>query len=204
MRKYILIFILIILAILFFTIFFAGISIGGFKLNSYKNIIQVSNQRKSLSAELSNKNNIEFEEKKTTLDSTVNKYNELKAKYDQLVSEGKISNQNLYNSMDLFDMDYLWKKIGDYATEKGVKLQIDVVKSETATAITPEYAICDLNFTIKGEYGAITDFMYNFEKDDELNFETSNFLLEENGEELQATFTVKEVSLKNNLSSVQN
>ncbi len=204
MRKYILILISIILAILFFVIFFVGISIGGFKINSYKNIIQVTNQRKSLSAELSNKNNVEFEEKKTTLDTAVNKYNDLKTKYDQLVSEGKISNQNLYNAMDLFDMDYLWKKIGDYAAEKGVKLQIDVVKSETATAISPEYAICDLKFTLKGEYGAITDFMYNFEKDDELNFETSNFLLKENGEELQATFTVKEVSLKNNLSSVEN
>lgn len=63
--------------------------------------------------------------------------------------------------------------------------------------------MCDLNFTITGEYIAITDFIYSIEGDDKLNFEISNFLLEKGGENLQATFVVKEVPINSkNLSSV--
>ena len=63
--------------------------------------------------------------------------------------------------------------------------------------------MCDLKFTVTGEYIAITDFIYSLEDDDTLGFEISEFLLEKGGENLQATFIVKEVPINNkNLSSV--
>ena len=105
--------------------------------------------------------------------------------------------------MDLYDVDFLWTTIGNYATQKGVTLQLYVTKSETTTAVSSEYVMCDLNFTITGEYIAITDFIYSIEDDATLNFEVSDFLLEKGGENLQATFIVREIPINSkNLSSV--
>ena len=105
--------------------------------------------------------------------------------------------------MELYDVDFLWTTIGNYATQKGVTLQFDVSKSATKTSILPEYVICDLNFTITGDYIAITDFIYSMENDDKLNFEIRDFLMEKGGENLQATFIVKDVPINSkNLSTV--
>ncbi len=203
MRKYVLILILIILALILFVTMFIGFGIGNFKVNNYKSITEISLKKNAILSELSTTNNNKFEEKKNTLNSAVNKYNEVKARYEELSKEGKITNQNLYNSVDLYDMDFLWTIIGNYATQKGIKLQLDFVRSSTATAVSSDYVMCDLNFTITGDYVAISDFIYNLEDDDQLKFEISNFLMEKGGENLQATFTVKEVPLNNrNLSSV--
>lgn len=203
MRKYVLILILIILAILCFALMFFGFKIGNLKINSYKDVVSISSEKNKLLSELNYKNITEFNEKQKALLNAVKEYNSKKASYDDLVSKGKITDSNIYNSMDLYDVDFLWTTIGNYATEKNVTLQFDVSKSATATSISSEYIMCDLNFTITGEYIAITDFIYSIEGDDKLNFEISNFLLEKGGENLQATFVVKEIPLNSkNLSSV--
>ena len=63
--------------------------------------------------------------------------------------------------------------------------------------------MCDLNFTVTGEYIDITNFIYSIENDDKLKFEISNFTMEKGGENLQATFVVKKVPVNSKtLSSV--
>lgn len=203
MRKYILILVLIIVAILFFALMFFGFKIGNFKISSYSEIETSSIEKKNLLAELNYKNTTEFNSKKAALNSAVEEYNNKKSQYDKLVEEGQITDSSIYDAMDLYDVDFLWTTIGNYATEKGVTLQFDVTKSSTATSISSEYVMCDLNFTITGEYIAITDFIYSIEDDDKLNFEIRDFLIEKGGENLQATFVVKEVPINSkNLSSV--
>ena len=92
-------------------------------------------------------------------------------------------------------MDFLWTTIGNYATQKGVTLQLDVAKSSTSTSISQDYIMCDLSFTVTGDYINITDFVYSIEDDDQLGFEIR--------ENLQATFIVKNIPINNtNLSSV--
>lgn len=203
MRKYLLILILIITGIMFFSLMFFGFRIGSFQINSYDNIETTSLEKKQLLAELNYKNTTEYTAKKSALDSAVQKYKNKKLQYDTLVSEGQISDSTIYNSLDLYDVDFLWTTIGNYATEKEITLQFDVVKSSSTTSISSEYVICDLNFTVTGEYIAITDFIYSIENDEKLNFEISDFLIEKGGENLQATFVVKEVPINSkNLSSV--
>lgn len=203
MRKYVLILVLIILAIICFCLMFFGFKIGNFKINSYNQVVAISSEKNELLSELNYKNTTEFDEKRQNLLKAVREYNSKKSNYDDLVANGKITDNNIYNSMDLYDVDFLWTTIGNYATEKNVTLQFDVSKSSTATAISSEYIMCDLNFTITGEYIAITDFIYSLEGDDKLNFEIEEFLLEKGGDKLQATFVVKEVPLNSkNLSSV--
>jgi len=52
-----------------------------------------------------------------------------------------------------------------------------------------------LNFTITGDYISITEFISSLEDNDQLSFEIRDFMLEKGGENLQATFVVKEVPI---------
>lgn len=204
MRKYLLILVLIITGVLCFSLMIGGLKIGNFNLiKSYNDVATISLEKKQIISDLKQKGSAEFLSKNAALNTAVQEYKNKKAKYEEMLSDGQIKESNMYNSMDLYDVDFLWTTIGIYATEKGVTLQFDVSKSSTATAISSEYVMCDLNFTVTGEYIAITDFIYNIENDDKLNFEISDFAMEKGGENLQATFVVKEVPINSKtLSSV--
>lgn len=203
MRKCLLILVLIITGVLCFSLMIGGLKVGEMKLvKSYNDVATISQEKKQIVSDLKQKNSAEFVAKRAALNTAVQEYKTKKTQYDKLVSEGQIK-ETTVNSMDLYDIDFLWTTIGIYASEKGVTLQFDVSKSSSATAVSPEYVMCDLNFTVTGEYIAITDFIYSIENDDKLNFEISNFTMEKGGENLQATFVVKKVPVNSKtISSV--
>lgn len=203
MRKFILVLLLIILAIISFSVIAIGIKIGPFKIYNYSEIEEASIQRKALLAELNNKNENEFETTQKSLLSAVDKYQEKKEQYDSLVESGDLTAEsNIYNS-SLYDIDFLLTSVGKYATQNGITLQFDVFKSTSSTSISTEYIICDLSFTVTGDYIPITNYISNIEDDDTLNFEINDFVLEKGGQNLQATFIVKNVPINSkNLSSI--
>lgn len=203
MRKFILVVLLIVVAIICFCIIGIGIKIGPLKIYSYKEIQKASSERKVLLAELNEKNGNEFETTQKSLLSSAEKYQEKKEQYDSLVESGDLTAEsNIYNS-SLYDIDFLLTVVGKYATQNGVTLQFDVFKSTSSTSVSTEYIICDLSFTVTGDYIPITNYISNIEDDDTLNFEISDFVLEKGGQNLQATFTVKNVPINSkNLSSI--
>ena len=203
MRKYLLILGLIILVILCVNLIISGFKIGKFKINSYSEIAKISAEKNEILDELKQKNSVDFKKKIEDLKTLTEQYKAVKADYDSYVESGEISENAIYNSMNVYEMDFLWMTIGSYATEKGVTLQFDVTKSATSTSLSTECIMCDLNFIITGEYIPITDFIYSLEDDDKLNFEIRNFTLEKGGENLQATFVVRDVPINSqNLSSI--
>lgn len=203
MRKYVLILILVIVAILCINLIVFGFKIGKFKINSYKDISRLSVEKTELLSDLYKKNTTEFKDKINELKKSTENYKTVKAQYDDLVESGEISENAFYSSMDIYNLDFLWTTIGNYATEKGVTLQFDITRSSSSTSISSDCVMCDLNFIITGDYIAITDFVYSLEDDDKLNFEIRDFLVEKGGENLQATFVVKGVPINSqNLSSV--
>lgn len=203
MRKYILIIALILLAIICFLIVGVGFKLGPLKIYSYLEVNSANSERKVLIKELNEKNGSEYEKTQTSLASAVKKYQTKKEEYDSLVEKGDLTTEsNIYNS-SLYDVDFLLTVIGNYATKNGVTLQFDIFKNTSSASISSEYIICNLNFTITGDYIPITNFIYNIENDDTLNFEISNFILEKGGENLQATFTVKNIPVNSkNLSAI--
>ena len=98
----------------------------------------------------------------------------------------------------------MWTIIGNYATEEGVVLQFDVISvSNNITSKHKNYILCDLNFSIVGEYTSIVNFIYDLEDDERLNFEIRNFILEKVGENLQAKFLVNSIPInQKNLSTI--
>ena len=203
MRKIILAIILIISCVICFGVICYGFEIGPIKVNGYSTVASLSAKKTELLAKLNEKNVTEFNAKKDNLQKVVDDYNTKKAEYDRLVQEGKIDNNSIHNTLDLYEIDYLWTKIGNYATKEDVELQIDLTKSATSTSISTEYIMCDLTFNVTGEYIAITDFLFDLEGDDSLRFEINDFVMQKGGQNLQATFIVKNVPIDSKtLSSV--
>lgn len=205
MRKVILSITLCITLIMCFGLIFFGLKIGNFRINSYSQIAQLNMDKETILSDFKNKSIAKY---KTNIDDfkiVKSNYETKKEEYKELVDSGKITETVIKNSIDLYDMDYLWTKIGNYATQKDIKLQLDVTKSNTSTAISKEYLMCDLSFTITGDYIPITEFIYLIEDDDELGFEIRNFVIEKGGDSLQATFKVKDVPINSkDLISVSN
>lgn len=143
----------------------------------------LQSERKSLDLAqqtLDFKNNQEFTAKKMDLNSAVELYNSTKTEYETLAAEQK---QQAYNSTDLYDIDFLWTQIGNYATNNGIILKFDVVKSITTVTESTEYTVCDLEFMAIGNYIGVTDFIYDIEDDDRFELEISEFTMKRPDEE---------------------
>ncbi len=204
MRKFVLTILLIITGVLCISVMFFGITIGSFKINSYSDIESANAIKKSLFAELNEKNNVEYEAKKSALNTAIKEYKNKKEEYNDLVKKGEIEDSVANGSVNLYDVDFLMITIGNWATNKGVTLQLDITKSNTSTSVSSEYVMCNLNFTITGDYISITNFIYSIEDDEQLGFEVRDFAMEKGGENLQATFIVRDVPINSeNLSTLQ-
>lgn len=195
MRKFLLILITILIAAIFCIILLWGFQFGKLRIYSYDEIVAVSKEKTNLLAALDAKNIGEYNKALKSLQTAVQTYNKTKSDYDKLVAEGKITKDTVSNSIDLYDADSLGEKIKEFAKQKNVILNLDIVPSATSTSISTDYLMCDLNFRISGEYIAITDFIYSIEDDDTLNFEIKDFSLKEEDGILRATFSAKNIPL---------
>ena len=181
-----------------------GFSIGeNFKVQSYKEISSSSREIDSLISTLVNVNNVQFAKSQESLTAAVREYKSVKEEYDELTQVVNDDNSSNISLVDTYDIDFLWTTIGNYGTEEGISLKFNVVKSASSMLDSQSYMMCDLKFTVSGDYIPITDFIYDLEDDPKLGFEISDFSLAKGGDNLQATFTVKSVPINNkNLTEI--
>lgn len=96
------------------------------------------------------------------------------------ISKQEFENKNLYNNekvslgtveVKTYKIHYLWTILGNYRKDRGVQsLNLDL----RSTQVKDVY---DLQFTLIGSYTSITDFLYDIENDEELNFEIKDFTI---------------------------
>lgn len=206
MRKIILIVILAVSIFLCYTVVSNGVELGQtFKISNFKEVEDASKQVDTLISQLVNVNNIEYKSKQSSLETAIKAYKDAKEEYEDMASIIESADDEVDVSMvDIYDVDFLWTVIGNYGTEEGIALKFDVAQSTSATASSADYTMCDLKFTVSGDYIPITEFIYHLEDDNKLGFEISNFEMAKGGNNLQATFTVKGVPINNaNLTELQ-
>lgn len=207
MRKVIILVILALSIFLCYTMVANGLEIGeSLAISNYEDVEKSSKDIDTLISQLANLNNEEFETKKENLQKAIESYKKAKEEYEEMeaVIEAANNQEVEVSLVDIYDVDFLWTIIGNYGTEEGISLKFDVSRSASSSLISEEYTMCDLKFTISGDYIALTDFIYDIEEDSKLGFEISDFEIARGGENLQATFTVKEVPINNeNLTELQ-
>ena len=199
MRKFLIFVLSLILIILIYFMVADGIDIGKYHILSWK---EIENNNERLDQ------NIESLERLITV-SFSNAQSELNESYKQLlIKKNEYADLVLYSSeseiekatrTEIYETEFLWTKLGNYATKNnGIDMKIDVVKGTNE-----EENVYNLNFTLIGEYANISDFLSSIENDTKLGFRINNFLLVPvasnsetgNSNSLQATFTVENVGI---------
>ena len=208
MRKILICLVLIIALFLCYSVVSNGFTIGDIRIANYSQVGAASKQIDTLIGQLVNLNSSGLDAKKKEIQSAISDYGSQKEQYESMKEAMNTSIQEAEQEMtmvDMYDIDFLWTIIGNYATEEGVNLKMDLMKSILfADLDVTEYTMCDMKFTLTGDYIAITELIYDIEDDDRLGFEISNFEMVKGGENLMATFTVKGVPVNNRtLSTIQ-
>lgn len=197
-----LIFILILMVIILIIL---GLRSNSFGIESYISLEKKSAEISKQIADLEKRSKDNFEEKKKALLELSEKYENEKLKYETRSKNLKVGIEEIKISFDLYDIDFLWTIIGNYATEEGVSLKLDVLKvSENKDFLDADYILCDLYFTISGTYISLIDFVYDLEDDERLNFEINDFSLNKVNENLESKFIIKSVPInRKNLSKIE-
>ena len=136
----------------------------------------------------------DYQQKIDELNSALKKLESEKTSYEDLVNvstESQVESANqIYNNT----IDFLWVRIENHAKSEGVTMKMLVTKSSSGA----ENAY-DLNFTATGTYTGIEEFVTGIEDDSKLGFKIENISMvasSNNGEEVEATFVCKNITIK--------
>lgn len=166
-----------------------GLTVGNFHILSINDIKKESLNLDSEIDELNNLKNVTYKKKIDDLQTATKSLTTAKQKYLDLASvstDKEIQDANLEQT---YAMEFLWNKIGSYATREGVTLKWDV----SSTGVNNKYT---LSFTTTGSYIGVINYIYALENDSELAFRIENFKMTASGENVTATFTVNNVAIK--------
>lgn len=205
-RKITLSIILILLIYVCYQLFFGEISTIREKVASVSELETASDELDKATLELEKNSTTDFEQKKIDLKEAIKKYNDAKDAYENLVPANVADTIIEADLKDIYDVDFLWTIVGNYATEEGINLKFDINKNfNSASSInntSTNYVVCDLKFVITGQYINLTDFIYDIEDDDRLNFEINDFTMKKGSSEeegsssdLEVTLNVREIKI---------
>lgn len=195
--KKLLIMILVVLlgAGVYFTVV-EGLEIGQVTVLGFQGIKKENDNLNSKMEEVNTLTSITFRQKTSELNSASKELENAKTEYENRLKYTSDEDRQKVLETEKYELDFLWAKIGAYATEEKVILELNVTTSSSGLVNTK-----DLNFTANGSYIGITDFIYSLEDDDELNFRIENFRMIPASNNLQATFTVRDLDI--NVGNIQ-
>ena len=167
-----------------------GLTIGDFNILSIASIKEGSLDLDNAIEELNNLKNVTYKKKVDDLQTTTKSLTTAKQKYLDLASVSTDQEIQEANLEQTYAMEYLWNKVGSYATREGVTLKWDV----SSTGVNNKYT---LNFTTTGSYVGVISYIYALENDSDLLFRIENFKMVSGGSSnVTATFTVNNIAIK--------
>lgn len=169
MKKILISILVVLLLILTYVILAKGINIGFIKIDS---ISSIKSESAKLDEDLNKANELSNKTYPTEVEGLEEAIRKLK------ISKQEYENKKLYSTenealgtveIKTYTIHYLWTILGNYREDRDVRsLTLDLKSTENED-------VYDLEFTLVGNYISITDFLYDIEDDEELNFEIKNF-----------------------------
>lgn len=202
MKKTLISIIGVILLILICVFAFKGISIGKLSVYSWKAIKEQSLNLDKKVEEANTQINQNYAKSVADIETATSNLKKLKEEYEEKVGlNGGLG----ITQIEKYKIEYLWGIVGGYAKKEGVKITLDIQE----TSITDTH---NINFSIYGPYTGITNFIYDIENDDELNYRIKDFKIEPSAttttttsdnkvttvstDTLKATFVVENIIIK--------
>ncbi len=192
MRKLLLIIIIILLCILGYFAIFNGISIGSFQILGVNQLKDKNDKLDQEISQIETEGEVTFPSKTKELGKETDNMMEAKKTYLDLASVSTEGELKEANQEETYLIEFLWTRMGNHATEEGVKAKFEIVSGDTG-----ESEVHNINFTITGHYIAIINFISAIENDSKLGFRIENFKMVPGGDDLIATFTARNIRIKN-------
>ena len=184
-RKFLLIFIMLIIFATLFFVVYQGIIIGDFKVYSYKKLERNYENLQSDIDSYELKNTSGISSKKDKLSNSIKEYEVQKNKYEEVLKQKQIELQN-YDQANCYNIDFIWAKAGNYAKDNNLDIELNITKNVLDEAEV-EYILADLNFTVKSfvnlegyqndPFIDTAEFINDLETDSKLEFEIRNFYM---------------------------
>lgn len=170
---------------------FRGVSMGDISILS---ITQIKENSEKLDADietLSALKDTTYKNELSNLETSIKNLTVNKNKYLEVASTSSEAEIQQANQQRVYSMEYLWNKVGSYATSNGVNLKWDVTQTDTSGKYK-------LSFSLTGSYIGILNYVYSLENDSDLSFKIDNFKIVSGSSEesLNATFTVTNIGIK--------
>ena len=198
MKNILLTILTILITVIMVIVMKSGIDIGSLHILGFQGIAD-ENQKLLDVIEQSKQKNNEYTAKLQTINSDSEKLATAKKEYFDLVQVSTASEIQEAMQIKSYRVEYLWSRVGNHATKEGVKVKMEIASSSMGDS---EYK--DLKFTVNGNYLAITNFIYDLENDESLDFTIDGFDMKSD----VASFTVKDVKIiqeeKSSMTSNQN
>lgn len=202
MKKTLISIIGVILLVLILVCIFNGVSIGKMSIYSVKNIQEKSLNLDNKIEEANTQINQNYAKSLSDIETASENLKRVKEEYETIVgADGGFG----ITQIEKYKIEYLWGIIGGYGDDENVVVTLDIKE----TSIPDTY---NINFTLNGSYVGITDFLYDIENDDELNYRikdfkllpltttstttTDNTVTTVSTETLQATFVVENIIVR--------
>lgn len=170
-----------------------GVKIGDSGELSILSISQVVEKNKKASEKINEAvvlSSVNYEESISKLEENHESYLQKKEEYEQTYDLATNKKKKSIFETKQYDIGYLWKKIGKYATSYNLSIKIDVNSIENE-----QPNLYNLSFQVHGEYTNISQFLVQLENDSDFNFRIYNFKINGQDNDINAYFTVKNVMI---------
>lgn len=189
MRKILIIILIIALLTAFGILVTSGITIGGLELPAVEKIVSDNKNLDAKIAELDNEIKTKYTGAQTELEASLTKLKKSKQKYQETINYSTEDEIKAANQRERYKIDFIWTKIGMYATKNNVIVKMDVSAGTVAD-------LYNITFTATGQYLDISEFIYAIENDSKLGFKIEEFTMAPYSDDtLQSTFAVKNVAI---------
>lgn len=194
MRKLLISILLILLIVMTVLCVKNGINIGPLHVLGVTQIQDANGELTRKIAEAKNTND-NYANKLTEIKDLITDLGEARSEYLQTINVSTESEIREATQTKNYTIEYLWSQVGNHATQEGVNIRMDVVSGVDENTK-------NLNFTVSGNYLAITNFITELENDSSLQFTIDEFSMTQN----QCTFVVRDVFIRSEttLSSQSN
>ena len=189
MKKLLMLILIVLLVVLSGFIVIRGFEAGEVEILSYVGIQEKNRNLDEKIQESSKLAEKDYKQAVNTVQESGKKLEQAKKEYEDLTVVSSESDVQTAGQIERYEVETLWVKLGNYATSEGAIVRIDIVHGNTNETY-------NLKFTVNGSYISITDFISDIENDSMLGFKIEEFKMLPSGNDLQATFTCKEIAIK--------
>lgn len=134
----------------------------------------------------------DYKQAVSQVESNVQELQKEKQEYQDMTAVSSEGDIQAATQLQRYTIDTLRVKLGNYATQEGTTLRMDVLKGTNTTSET-----YNLRLTVNGSYVGITDFISDIENDSILGFKIESFKMQPGSStsDLQATFMCNDIAI---------